>query len=110
MLAISNWINGFLEIFEIKTSHFYFILVLIAILTSYMIMKPVITWIVSFKSTKLLTYLMSSLVVMLSIFIMSLFVEQPFDIIMFKTLLQAISTFGIVLALFYTIVTVIKKA
>ncbi|AXI08934.1 hypothetical protein CUC15_08400 [Oceanobacillus zhaokaii] len=109
-MFISTWFKNLLETLEIESYLFYLIVLFIAILSLYFMLKPVITWIVSLKSTRLLTYLLSSLITMLCLFVISIFIDQPFDSAIFRTLLQAISLFGIVLALFYSILRVTKRS
>ncbi|MGY0692215.1 hypothetical protein ACW2QC_05395 [Virgibacillus sp. FSP13] len=81
---------------------FYFILFFIVIFVGYYILHPIIHWFVTLQSTKILSYLITSLIVLLCMFAFG--IHQ-----LVKIALQSLAVFGGVLFLLRIFHGVFKK-
>ncbi|MBY7143794.1 hypothetical protein KFZ56_12205 [Virgibacillus sp. NKC19-3] len=100
-----SWIN--LSRFTplgVREEHIYVLLIAIGIITSYLVVQPFITWFVAKRSAKLLSYIISSLLVIISCFIVVLFIGDfhHLRVHLLKITLQTLAVFGVVLILFYS--------
>ncbi|MUK90239.1 hypothetical protein GMD78_17845 [Ornithinibacillus sp. L9] len=94
------------KVFIIKMAHLrslglteeilFSLLILVGIIASYMVIKPITTFLISLKSTRLLSYLLSSLVFIVLFFIVVFFIGeiQFITFRLFKFALQALAVFG----------------
>ena len=102
MILFKNISLGLIE------EYVYYIIVFIGILISYLLVRPFITWFVTLRSIRLLSYIISSLIV----FVLLLYVT-PFigglNLFLFKVVLQCLAVFGVVLFLFHAFKNINKK-
>ncbi|MBP1968267.1 membrane-bound ClpP family serine protease [Virgibacillus natechei] len=111
-MFINSWLNvSQLKPLGITEEHIFLLLLSIGIIISYFVVYPFINWIVTIQSTKLITYIISSLLIMVCFFIVVLFVGdlQYLMIDLLKITLQTLAAFGIVLILFYSYKRFIKN-
>lgn len=97
-----------LKVLGVHEKYVYFFLFFISLLLSYVIIQPIITWIMSLYTTKLLSYIFSSLFVMVVFFLVVLIIDirdltHHMVLAMFKIVLQSLAAFGLSLILFYSI-------
>lgn len=96
----------------LKDEYILFILIFVGIIISYLLVQPFIIWFVSIQSTRLLSYIISSLFVIVSFFIIMLFIDKLDDSTFssLKIALQCIAFFGIALIIYYSFQRLMKKA
>ncbi|MFD1849211.1 hypothetical protein [Oceanobacillus bengalensis] len=95
----------------LNENHVYLIFIIIGVLVCYFIIQPFIEWFVVLQSAKLLSYIVSSLFVILIFFTITIFVptmSQPFFTIL-DMLLKVIAIFGVLLGLYGGIRYLIRK-
>lgn len=112
MILLQNWINFTqLSILGIEEELVYYAIILLGIITSYLIIQPIISWFVALKSTKLLSYIVSSLIVLVLFFLIVLFVGDLQYLLsdLLKMALQSVSIFGVILTIYYSIRRLIQK-
>lgn len=102
-----------LNILGFNEKHVYFIMFFVCLLLIYLMIQPIMSWIIALQTPKLLSYLFSSLFVVIAFFLMILFVEVIDLTYMkilgtFKIVLQALAAFGLCLILFYTMQRLLK--
>jgi len=99
-LFAGSWLNlTQLYILGVKEQHIYFIIALLLLGMLYFVIIPVMQWIISLQSPKLLSYMMSSILFLVLIFIVAMTsdrVEQSLQLIL-KISLQSFSVFGVFL-------------
>ncbi|WP_449354000.1 hypothetical protein ACUL41_11260 [Virgibacillus natechei] len=111
-MFIGSWINlSQLTPLGIRKEHLYFLIIATGIIISYLVVKPFITWFVANRSAKLLSYIISSLLVIVSCFIVVSFIGDLHHLLhnLLKITLLTLAIFGIVLVLFYSYRRFIKK-
>lgn len=111
-MFIGSWINlSRLTPLGIKEEHIYFLIIAIGIIISYIFVQPFINWFVANRSAKLLSYIISSLLVIVSCFVVVLFIGDLHHLRsnLLKITLQTLAVFGVVLILFYSFRRFIKK-
>lgn len=109
---ILSWINdSMLSAMGLNKLYIYFFLVFIGVLICYFLIEPIIIWIVALQSTKLLSYIVTSLVVIVLFFISMLFTNQLEEIIfsLLKVVLQCLASLGIVLILIRSIQSLMRR-
>lgn len=98
-----NWINVSEGIsFRLIEEFTSYLIIFIGIFLGYLLIKPMTSWLVSLKLVRLLSYLMSSLLifVLLLLFILTIEGLNHFPIHLFKIFLQCLASFGVTLVLF----------
>lgn len=111
-MFIVSWINlSRLTPLGIREEHIYFLIIAIGIIISYLVVQPFINWFVANRSAKLLSYIISSLLVIVSFFVVVLFIGDLHHLLihLLKITLQTLAVFGIVLILFYSYRRFVKK-
>lgn len=90
-----NW-SMLLALFP-EEKYVYYFFVIIGISISYLVIQPVITLFITLKSSRLLSYVFSSLVVLLVLLISILFIEEPRFFVdhIVKITLQCLAGFGV---------------
>jgi len=99
---VINFIKlSFLPALGIQEEYFYFFLIMIALICSYLIVQPFIEWFILLNSKRLLSYIVTSLCVVSIFFILSLFIgEMTASLTMlFDIMLKGLAIFGILLIL-----------
>lgn len=84
-------------------SNVYYVLVFLLILCIYVLIHPVITWFIHLQSTRFLSYLFTSFVVIIFGFIMYWYLNIHVGAIsthLFKLALQCLTVFGITLFIY----------
>jgi len=109
---LQSWINMTqLSILGINETYLYGAIVLLGIIISYFIIEPIISWFVALGSQRLLSYLISSLIVLVLFITMILFNDHLhhlfFDLL--KIAFTSISLFGIILAVYNYIKRLIQR-
>ena len=113
-IYIIEWLNMTkLNILGFNEKHVYFIMFFVCLLLIYLTIQPIMSWIIALQTPKLLSYLFSSLFVVIAFFLLILFVEVIDLTYMkilgtFKIVLQALAAFGLCLILFYTMQRLLK--
>lgn len=108
--AKNTVLNGIsLNIIE---DYVFYIIISIAILLSYLVVKPFVNWFIILQSVQLLSYLMSSLIIMiLLLLIMFQFDGMDQSIInILKVGFHCLAIFGVLLLLYRLYQRVIKKS
>lgn len=103
-------ISMFLALFP-DEKYIYYMFIFIVIVVSYFIIHPIIYWIITLKTTKLLTYFVSSLLVLLFLcMIIIVSGESRFTIHdLLKMALQSLSVFGLAIILYSVFLSFLKK-
>lgn len=107
-----TWLNiTQLSILGVKEHHVYFIILLLLLGLLYFIISPVIQWIISLQSAKLLGYMISSLLFLILLFILTVTSDRAAELLpmLLKISLQGFSLFGVILLLHSFIGHFIKK-
>lgn len=105
-MFMSPWLNMTqLKVLGFNEKYVYFTLFFIVLLISYILIQPIITWMITFQTTKFLSYLVSSLFVIVVFLLMLLFVDiiTLTDVTVFgtfKIVLQSLAVFGICLIVY----------
>src|SRR5690625_3442283 len=86
----------------LQTKHLYFGLIFIGVIFGYLLLKPMITWFIILESARMLSYLISSLIVILAFFIVVLFNgELPGRMLgLLKLTLQCLALWGVAIVLY----------
>ena len=89
--------------FGLVEEYVYYILIFIGIIISYLLVRPFITWFVTLKSTRLLSYIISSLIILLILFIATNSIEELNHLLfnIFRVGLQCLAVFGVLLLMFH---------
>ncbi len=79
----------------------YYILILFALFIGYLLTRPIINWLVSLKSVRLLSYLLSGFLILVILMFIIITVDQLDHLLihLFRTFLQCLAGFGVVLIL-----------
>ena len=95
----------------LEAKHMYLGLIFLGIILGYILIKPMITWFIILESSRMLTYLISSLIVILVFFIVVLFTgELPGRMLgLLKITLQCLAVWGVAIFLHYGFHQLIKK-
>jgi len=99
-----------LDLFSMNERIFYMMLIIIGILCSYFLVKPIISLLISVNSIRLLSYVISSCFIFLFFLIATLKVGEviPKTYQLFKFVLQTLGVFGVCL-LFVQLIRYIKS-
>src|SRR5699024_2993785 len=99
-----------LDLFSMNERIFYMMLIIIGILCSYFLVKPIISLLISVNSIRLLSYVIISCFIFLFFFIAALKVGEVISIFyyLFKFVLQTLGVFGVCL-LFVQLIRYIKS-
>lgn len=97
---------------KIVDDYVFYIVFSIAILLSYLFIKPFIMWFVTLESVHLLSYLMSSLMIIILFLFMMIYIDNIQDLFlgMFKITLECLAVFGILLLLYRGYQRISRKA
>ncbi|WP_156290492.1 hypothetical protein [Oceanobacillus salinisoli] len=95
----------------LEREHFYFILITLGAVISFIIIHPFVQWFVALQSTRLLSYVISTLVLLIIFLVMGIFISDLSEIllIILKLMLQSLAMFGGVLILYYSVRRLIGK-
>ncbi|GGB53381.1 hypothetical protein F3157_20980 [Virgibacillus dakarensis] len=87
----------------------YFIVIFIGIFTCYYIIQPIIHWFVALQSTKVISYLITSMLVLICMLGFS--VHQSDDVIssLIRTALQSLAAFGCMLFIVRIFEVIVKR-
>jgi hypothetical protein len=111
MLAVA-WLNlTQLSILGVEAHHVYWLILLILLSVLYLIISPVVQWMMARQSRKLLSYILSSflfLIVLISVAATSERLESYLSYLL-KISLQGFSIFGVFLLLYSIYTRFIKK-
>lgn len=89
----------------------YYILVMFIMILSYVVFHPLIVWFITLKTTKLLTYFVSSLMVLIFICMLLMVLEES-RLTLFEWMkigLHSLALFGVLLIFYNVFVSTIKK-
>ncbi|MEC5426035.1 hypothetical protein QGM71_21530 [Virgibacillus sp. C22-A2] len=103
--SVGYWISiPQLAALGIKEEYIYFAIITIGIVSSYLLINPIINWVVHLQSARLLSYILSSLIIIVLFFIVVLIMGEvhPAMFGLFKFGLQGLASFGIILLLYYS--------
>lgn len=102
LVANISWINiAQLNILGVKMEYLYFIAIFVIVLILNIIIKPILIWLINKKFMVILSYITSSLIVLIMSFIF-IFTTNYFTIIFIKYVLYAIAFFGVFLIITLT--------
>lgn len=109
---IVSWINDSLILaMGLNKLYVYFVLIFIGVLISYFLIEPMIIWFIALQSTKLLSYIVTSLIVIVLFFIIVLFTNEmngsTFSLL--KVVLQCLASLGILLIVIQSVQFIIKR-
>ncbi|GAB3068379.1 hypothetical protein [Virgibacillus ainsalahensis] len=95
----------------IEEKHVYIVMAVIGMLISFSIIRPVIHWFVIMKFTKLLSYLIISLLILTGFFVVILMAGDRVQshLHLLKGILQALAFFGIILIISISYGRLMKK-
>ncbi|PAV28781.1 hypothetical protein CIL05_14230 [Virgibacillus profundi] len=87
-----------------------YLIVFLSIIASYFIISPLISWFVALQSTKLLSYIICSLIIFVLFFIVMEFIwnQQKLNNLL-KIILQCLVAFGVVLIFYSGFQRLLKK-
>ncbi|RKQ37332.1 hypothetical protein D8M06_00575 [Oceanobacillus halophilus] len=87
----------------VKEEYLYFILIFLSAILIYFIVKPFVQWFVTLRSTRLLSYIVSSLLAISLFFVVVLLVPDITSLlfILLEMLMQVLALFGLSLILYY---------
>ncbi|MEN1967045.1 hypothetical protein WMZ97_03105 [Lentibacillus sp. N15] len=111
LFAGVQWINkGQLLTLGLTEKQLYFIIILIGVFASYYIIQPVVYWFVTLQSTKVLSYMIASLVMMICVLVFD--GQQSDDNVhqLIKITLQCLAAFGGVLFVIQLVSTIANKS
>jgi hypothetical protein len=107
-----TWLNlTQLSILGVKEHHIYFVVFLLLMGLLYFVITPVIRWIISLQSSKLLSYILSSMLLLIMLFIFAMTsntLGQSLQYLL-KISLQCFSVFGGFLLIHSIVGRFIKK-
>src|SRR5699024_2294216 len=109
---VLSWINdSMLSAMGLNKLYVYFVLLFLAVLISYFIIEPIVMWFVALQSTKLLSYIITSLIVIVLFFIIVLYTGKTNELIfsILKVVLQCLASLGIILIVIQSIQSIIKR-
>ncbi|MFA1818732.1 hypothetical protein ACDX78_00795 [Virgibacillus oceani] len=107
-----TWLNlTQLSILGVKEHHIYFIVLLLLMGIFYFMITPVIKWIISLQFSKLLSYMMSSLLLLILLFTLAMNIDGLEHSLqsLLKISLQGLSVFGVFLLIQSILGRFIKK-
>lgn len=95
----------------IEKKYFFFVILFVVIVFSYSIIQPLITWLVSLKFNRLLSYIVSSLVIFNAVSLIMIWRPEWIDstIIVFKLGFQIVALFGIGLITYYLLRRLVER-
>lgn len=95
----------------LNTEWFYLILMCVGVIIFYMFIKPFIQWIILLKLSNLLSYIISTMLVFISICLMIFFIPNLTEskTVVIQMILQVFALFGMSLIIFYSIRKLIDK-
>lgn len=97
-----NWIKlSLLQPLGFKATNLYFILLFLSIIICYATVKPVITWLTSRQYIRLLSYILSSLIILIAAIITLVINGYIIEPETFSIALQSAAFFGIALIAFH---------
>lgn len=96
---------------KIIEDYVFYIIIFIAILLSFVVVRPFITWLITLESVQLLSYLVSSLIIMLIVVLLKSYINdfQEVFLNLLKITLQCLAAFGILLIVYGSYQRIIKK-
>lgn len=99
----TNIIDEFIQ--SLMIDYIYYALMMIALLVGYLFTRPIIHWLISLKSVRLISYLLNGLLLLFSMLFMIILVDDLNHSLthLFKIFLQCLAIFGIALT-FYNLV------
>ncbi|WP_085992533.1 hypothetical protein [Oceanobacillus senegalensis] len=107
---MENTIYSFIKVSHLnalglETEQVYFLMFSLGAIITYLIVHPVISWFIELKSAKLLSYVVSSMLVIIVLFINAMYMEGIASILfnLLDTMLQVLGWFGIILILYYCV-------
>ncbi|GAB3793029.1 hypothetical protein [Virgibacillus kimchii] len=111
-MTVGTWLNlTQLNILGVKENHIIFIVLLITLGVVYFIVTPVMRWVIALQSSKILSYVMSSFLLLIFVFSVAMTRESlEFSLShLLKVSLQCFSIFGVLLILHSIYMKFIKK-
>jgi len=111
-IGLFKSMNTFLKFsIGLVEDYVFYIMLFLVILINYLFVKPFITWFVTFRSIRLLSYIFSSLIVILLLFIIMLSVDELNNLIvnLIEIALHCLAFFGIGLVVYQGFQKIIKK-
>ena len=109
MQMITSWIKtGHLQSLGITEVHICVFLVIIGLMITYTLLLPLLEWFVSVKLTKVMSYLLSSLLIIV-FFLLYVIYTNDIHLYLLKITFQTVSLFGLTLVMFYLFKRVKKK-
>src|SRR5690625_883472 len=96
---------------KLVDGYVFYLLIFSIMIISYLFIRPLITWFVTLQSIRLLSYLFSSLSVLLLIFIVTFSIEELNHLLinLFKVTLHCLAIFGCGLAIIHVFQRIINR-
>jgi len=111
-LFAGTWLNlTQLSILGVEEHHIYFTILLLLMGLLYYITAPIMRWLISLQSSKLLSYMMSSFLLLILLYTVTMTSDnllQPVQYLL-KISLQCLSVFGVFLLIHSMVRRFIKK-
>ena len=111
-MVIGSWFNlTALKLIGIQEDFIFYILISTGIIASFLLMKPIIVWLINLRSVFLINYIISSLTIFVLLFVIVFFLIETGHSInyLLKITLQCMAVFGVIMVLYYSFQKIIRK-